>query len=222
MNTETSFTTGVSLKPDSPRPSGGNLTDARLRFPRLPFTRKEAGAIAGLVDARDALLLLDFRASRATAMNPLLAQYRILHLSAHGLLDTQTPDRSAIVLSLVDEHGSPQNGFLSLQDIYDMNLPAELVVLSACQTALGKHTGGEGLVGLTRGFMYAGSKRVMASLWKVGDEATSELMKVFYKGVLKNGQSPAAALRSAQMAFRQRPDFRAPFFWASFTLQGEY
>jgi CHAT domain-containing protein len=188
----------------------------------LTFTRQEAGAIAALTNSKDAMLALDFNASRGTAMGPLLAQYRIVHLAAHGLLDTQAPDRSAIVLSLVDERGSPQNGFLRLHDIYDMNLPAELVVLSACQTALGKHTTGEGLIGLTRGFMYAGSKRVMASLWKVGDRATAELMSTFYRAILKKGQSPAAALRTTQLIFRKRPDCRAPFFWASFTLQGEY
>jgi CHAT domain-containing protein len=102
-----------------------------------------------------------------------LSQYRIVHFATHGLLDSQHPELSGLVLSLVDESGKPQNGFLRLHDIYNLNLPVELVVLSACNTGLGKDVRGEGLVGIVRGFMYAGAARVVASLWKVDDEATA-------------------------------------------------
>jgi CHAT domain-containing protein len=129
---------------------------------------------------------------------------------------------SGVVLSLVDEHGQPQDGFLRLHEIYNLSLGADLVVLSACQTALGKEIKGEGLVSLTRGFMYAGAPRVVASLWKVDDEATAELMKRFYRGMLKEGLRPAAALRAAQMAMRQQKRWRSPRFWAGFILQGEW
>ncbi len=95
-------------------------------------------------------------------------------------------------------------------------------MLSACQTALGKEIRGEGLIGLTRGFMYAGSPRVVASLWKVDDVATAELMKHFYRGVLVEGMRPAAALRAAKIEMLKQKRWRAPYYWAAFELQGEW
>ena len=118
--------------------------------------------------------------------------------------------------------GKAQNGFVSLQDVYQLRAPVSVVVLSACQTGLGKDVRGEGLIGLTRGFMYAGASSVVASLWKVDDEATAELMKRFYKNMLEDGMTPAAALRKAQNSFRQHPLWSAPYYWAGFTLQGDY
>ncbi|BBD59194.1 TPR repeat-containing protein [Nostoc sp. HK-01] len=126
------------------------------------------------------------------------------------------------MLSLFDEKGKLENGFLRLQDIFNLKLPAELIVLSACQTGLSKEIKGEGLVGLTRGFMYAGSPRVLVSLWSVDDEATSELMQKFYTKILKQGLTPAAALRSAQLELWQEQDYSRPYYWAAFTLQGEW
>jgi CHAT domain-containing protein len=124
---------------------------------------------------------------------------------------------------LVDEAGRPQDGFLRLQDIYNLKLPAELVVLSACQTGLGKEIKGEGLIGLTRGFMYAGAPRIVASLWKVDDRATSELMKRFYQGLLgPEALRPAGALRQAQLSLWKQKQWRAPYYWAAFVLQGEW
>ena len=125
-------------------------------------------------------------------------------------------------LHLVDRRGKPQDGFLRLLDIYNLELNADLVVLSACQTALGKQIDEEGLVGLTRGFMYAGAPRVMASLWKVDDEATTVMMEKFYEGVLKNRQTPAQALRSAQMWMQSQSEWKSPYYWAGFVLQGEW
>jgi CHAT domain-containing protein len=165
---------------------------------------------------------LDFKANRVTATSSELSQYRIVHIATHGLLNSEHPELSGIVLSLVDEQGRPQDGFLRLHEIYNLNLPAELVVLSACRTALGKEIKGEGLVGLTRGFMYAGAARVMASLWKVQDDATAELMKRFYRGVLKDGMRPAAALRAAQVEMWKSKQWRSPYYWAAFVLQGEW
>jgi CHAT domain-containing protein len=138
------------------------------------------------------------------------------------LLNTQHPELSGLVLSLVDREGKPQDGFLESAEIYNLKLGADLVVLSACQTALGKEVRGEGLVGLTRGFMYAGAPRVLASLWPVPDQATTELMKRFYQAVLKNGMRPSAALQSAQMAMRGDRRWQAPYYWAGFVLQGEW
>ncbi len=193
-----------------------------LRIQRLPFTRREAEAIVAVAPAGEGMKALDFRASRETATSPELAQYRIVHFATHGLLNSEQPDLSGIVLSLVNEAGQPVNGFLRLHEIYNLRLNADLVVLSACQTGLGKEIRGEGLVGLTRGFMYAGSPRVIASLWKVGDVATSELMKIFYRGMLREGMRPAAALRAAQVEMWKQKRWHGPYYWAAFQVQGEW
>jgi len=192
-------------------------------FGRLLGTRREAAAISALVPERERMQALDFEASRATALRPELGEYRIVHFATHGMLNNVHPELSGIVLSLVDKEGRQQDGFFRLQDIYNLKLPAELVVLSACQTGLGKEVKGEGLVGLTRGFMYAGAPRVVASLWKVDDRATSELMKRFYQGML--GQErlrPAEALRQAQLSIWKQKQWREPYYWAAFVLQGEW
>jgi CHAT domain-containing protein len=202
------------------------LEDTALRsghIPRLPFTRREAAAAVGLEPRSQTLAALDFAASWRAATSGALAQYRIVHFASHGLLDAQHPELSGIVLSLVDESGRSQPGFLGLTDVYDLKLPAELVVLSGCQTGLGRQVRGEGLLGLTRGFMYAGAARVVSSLWKVDDRATAELMTRFY-GALRGKRKlpPAAALRSAQASMAADARWRAPYYWAGFTLQGEW
>ncbi|HYR85064.1 MAG TPA: CHAT domain-containing tetratricopeptide repeat protein [Terriglobia bacterium] len=189
---------------------------------RLRFSRVEADAIASLVDARNRFEAVDFEASRATALSPDLAQYRILHFATHGLLNSLHPELSGLVFSTVDKNGQPQDGLLRLNEIFNLSLNAELVVLSACETALGKEIKGEGLIGLTRGFMYAGAPRVVASLWKVEDRATAELMKRFYEGMLKRQLKPAAALREAQLALSRDKRWSAPYYWAAFILQGEW
>jgi CHAT domain-containing protein len=191
-------------------------------FPRLPFSRDEVKAIAALLPPSEVLEAIDFKASRALAMDGSLARYRAVHIATHGLLNTVRPELSGVVLSLVDERGAPQDGFLRLQDIYNLHLSADLVVLSACQTALGRAIAGEGLVGLTRGFMHAGAPRVVASLWRVDDSATAELMSDFYRGMLKEGLPAAAALRSAQRKLAHDRRFASPFYWAGFTLQGDW
>ena len=191
---------------------------------RLPYSRKEALAIAALVPAGQQKILLDFEVNYQTATSAELGEYRFVHFATHGLLDAQDPELSGILLSLVDREGKPQeNGILRLGDVYNLRMPVEMVSLSACETALGKFIRGEGLVGLTRGFMYAGAPRVMASLWKVEEEATAELMKTFYEGVLGKQQlRPAAALREAQIEMWRRPNRRAPFYWSAFVMQGEW
>lgn len=191
-------------------------------LPRLVFSRREAAAIMTLTPPGEGLEALDFQASRETATSADLAQYRIVHFATHGLLDSKHPELSGLVLSLVNQQGKPQNGFLDLQDVYNLNLAADLVVLSSCETGLGKEIDGEGLVGLTRGFMYAGAQRVIASLWKVDDAATAELMEHFYRGVIKQGMSPAAALRQAQLDMLKKKAWAAPYYWGAFTLQGEW
>ena len=188
---------------------------------RLRFSRQEADEIARLAADRRNLKALDFSANRNVATDR-LSDYRIVHFATHGLINNQHPDLSGIVLSLVDEQGRPQNGFLRLYDIYNLKLNADLVVLSACQTALGKEIKGEGLVGLTRGFMYAGAPRVVASFWRIDDRATAEIMRRFYEAMLKDGLPPAAALRAAQVSMLSDKRWQSPHFWAAFTLQGEW
>ncbi|NEP12623.1 MAG: tetratricopeptide repeat protein [Symploca sp. SIO2C1] len=189
---------------------------------RLPGTRTEAEAIMALVPDSERVHGFDFAANREMVTNPELSNYRIIHLATHGLLNSTNPELSGIVLSLFNEQGIPQNGFLRLHDVFNLNLPAELVVLSACQTGLGQEVKGEGLVGLTRGFMYAGSPRVLVSLWNVSDEATAEMMSRFYRLVLQEGLSATAALRAAQLEMQQETQWNAPYYWAAFTLQGEW
>ncbi|WP_155897907.1 CHAT domain-containing protein [Allocoleopsis franciscana] len=198
------------------------LGDSAKVLDRLQYTGTEAKKILALVPATQSLQALDFNASRTTATDPNLAQYQIIHLATHGLLDPINPELSGIVLSLYDQKGKSQDGFLRLQDIFNLNLPAELVVLSACETGLGKDVKGEGLVGLTRGFMYAGSRRVVVSLWSVNDVATSEVMAKFYQKMLTEGQNPISALRAAQLEMWKSQNWQSPYYWAAFTVQGDW
>jgi CHAT domain-containing protein len=189
---------------------------------RLLWTQREAAAILRVTPSGQSMEALGFDANRATALSPSLAQYRIVHFATHALLDSKNPELSGLVLSLVDKRGRPQNGFLDLEQIYNLNLPADLIVLSACDTGLGQEIRGEGLIGLSRGFMYAGASRVMASLWSVDDEVTSELMARFYKSLEQNHMSPAAALRAAQIDVAKEERWRSPYYWAGFQIQGEW
>ncbi|HVR97065.1 MAG TPA: CHAT domain-containing protein, partial [Thermoanaerobaculia bacterium] len=151
-----------------------------------------------------------------------LSRYRIVHFATHGVLDTQHPALSGLVLSQMDARGQAQDGYLRLHDIYRLRLNADLVVLSGCETALGKTLRGEGIVGLTRGFFYAGTSQVLASLWPVRDRATAELMRRFYHALFREGLGPSAALRQAQLSLSKERAWRNPYFWASFTLQGDW
>ncbi|HVR99584.1 MAG TPA: CHAT domain-containing protein [Thermoanaerobaculia bacterium] len=180
----------------------------------LPWTRKEAEAIAAAAQGRSVLLALGADASRALATGPELARYRVVHFATHGVLDSRSPELSGLVLAKTE--------LLSLADIYHLDRAADLVVLSGCRTALGRSVRGEGLVGLSRGFFHAGASRVMASLWQVRDQATAELMARFYQAFLRDGLTPAAALRQAQRGLRARPQWRDPFYWSPFVLQGDW
>ena len=189
---------------------------------RLRFSRQEADEITRYATNDLKLEAVDFQANRSLASSAELGQYQIVHFATHGLINNTHPELSGVVLSLVDEKGRPQNGFLRLYDLYNLKLSADLVVLSACQTALGKEIRGEGLVGLTRGFMYAGAPRVVASLWQIDDRATAEFMKRFYEGMLGQKLRPAAALRAAQASMSKDARWHQPHYWAAFTLQGEW
>ena len=194
----------------------------RTTFDRLTFTRREAENILALAPPNAGFSALDFDASRALVLSGALRDYRYVHIASHGLVNPFHPELPSIVLSLVDRGGKPRDGFLQAADIYNLKLNADLVVLSACQTALGKDVRGEGLVGLARAFMYAGTPAVVASLWTVPDRSTAELMRLFYHGMLKENLRPAAALRQAQIALWKDSRWTRAYFWAAFTLQGEW
>lgn len=189
---------------------------------RLPSTLREGKAIMDFVSPGDGVMRTGFDATKQRFVGDRMNDYRIIHLATHGLLNNEHPDLSGVVLSLVDEHGNSVDGFLRLHDIYSLDLSANLVVLSACRTGLGKNIRGEGAVGLSSGFMYAGAKSVVASLWKVDDNATADFMNCFYTAILRDGQPPAAALRAAKLEMRKQGRWHQPFYWAGFVLQGEY
>jgi CHAT domain-containing protein/tetratricopeptide (TPR) repeat protein len=189
---------------------------------RLPASEKEANAIAALLPAGETFRAMGFEASKSKVLASDLKEFRKLHFATHGVLDTSHPEISGLVLSLYNRQGEKQDGTLRLDDIYNLRVGAGLVVLSACRTALGKEVRGEGLIGLTRGFMYAGAARVLATLWSIEDEPTADLMASFYRGMLRDGLSPAAALRKAQLEMRRIPGRQSPYYWAGFSLQGEW
>lgn len=193
-----------------------------VEIPRLIASGTEADEIMRAVPWQTGLKAVGFAANRERVLGSELASYRIVHFATHGIINNDRPELSGIVLSLIDSEGRSQNGFLRLHDIYNLHLPADLVVLSACSTGLGKDVRGEGLIGLTRGFMYAGASGVIASLWKVDDDATAELMKHFYEGMFKRNLSPAAALRESQLALSKQKRWQSPYYWAGFVIQGQY
>ncbi len=192
-------------------------------FPRLVSTGWEAEQIARLAPADQVFKALSFDANRQLATSGKLSDYRIVHFASHSFINAAHPDLSGIVLSLVDRRGQEQDGFLRLHEIYNLKLPADLVVLSGCRTGLGKEIEGEGLMSLTRGFMYAGASRVIVSAWEVQDRSSARLMVKFYRHLLGPKRlSAAAALRAAQIEMLRDKQFAAPYFWAGFTLQGEW
>jgi CHAT domain-containing protein len=199
------------------------METAGLKLKRLPYTREEAEGISRLVPETESNRAFDFEANRVAITGAEMGQYRFVHLATHGFLNFANPSLSGLVLSLVDKQGASQDGFLLAHEVFNLNLAAELVVLSACETGLGKQVKGEGTVGLTRGFMYAGAPRVVVSLWGIDDKATSELMVRFYRGMLgEKHLRPAAALRAAQIEMWKDTQWKAPFYWAAFQLHGEW
>lgn len=206
------------------RTRGGEFSVTRdgLELPRLPFTRREAESISAVIPGNGSEKLLDFAASKTAAMSSSLADFQYIHFATHGFVNNENPELSGIVFSMIDANGKEQDGFLRIGDIYNLKLPAEMVVLSGCRTGLGKEIKGEGLVGLTRGFMYAGAKRVTVSLWDVNDEATSVLMANFYREMFGEKRLlPASGLRQAQISMIKSKDWNNPYFWSTFVLQGE-
>lgn len=191
-------------------------------FLRLPATRQEAESISSYLGPGQATILTGEAASRETLLHINFAGYKIVHLATHGVYDEETPELSGIVLSQFDKRGNPQNGYLRLSDIYQLSMPVDLVVLSACSSGQGKIVRGEGIIGLTRAFMQTGCKSVLSSLWKVDDAATAQLMNNYYEALIVENSTPAAALRQAQLEMWKSPEWHSPFYWAAFNLHGEF
>ena len=215
------ITDPVSSGSDDRVPISANSSETS-RLKRLIHASEEADAIIEVAPQGTTMVAKGFDASREVAMSSDVAQYQIVHFATHAFADEQNPELSSVVLTMVDRNGQKADGLMLLHDVYSLDLAAELTVLSACQTALGKDTKGEGVVGLTHGFISAGSKTVVASLWKVDDRATSVLMAHFYDAMLQQGISPAAALRAAKLKMMRDPQWSAPYYWAGFVVQGEY
>lgn len=192
-------------------------------FAPLPNTRQEVEAIGELAGPkRRVFSALGFDANRDTVLGTHLKGFKGLHFATHGVVNTDHPELSGLVLSQLDAEGRRIEGILRLQDIYELDLDAELVVLSACSTGVGPDVKGEGLASLARGFFYAGAPRLVVSLWPVEDAGTSEFMRLFYGQMLRQNRPPALALREAQRQMRRDPAYTDPYYWAGFIFVGDW
>jgi CHAT domain-containing protein len=199
-----------------------NDKSANLKLVRLDGTRSEAEEIAKLArsSGTEADVWLDFDADEAKLNERKLDGYRILHFATHGLLDAERPQFTGLALSLVGQR--ERDGFLRVDEVFNLRLGSPFVMLSACETGLGKERRGEGVIGLTRAFMYAGAPTVGVSLWSVGDKSTSELMPEFYRRLLAGQGSAASAMRASQLSMIAGKRYSAPFYWAPFVLVGDW
>ena len=189
---------------------------------RLNASQDEADAIIGIIGASESTALSGAAATRERALDASVSDYKIIHFATHGLINEQRPELSGIVLSQVDQNGQNRNGVVRLQDIYAMNLSADAVILSACNTGIGKEVKGEGLLSLNNAFLQAGAKSVVSSLWKVDDYAAQELMKNFYQELSSGTVTTSEALRRAQIKMQHNPRYKSPFYWAAFKLEGDF
>jgi CHAT domain-containing protein len=199
-----------------------------LPLARLTGTRTEAEQIVKLAKTSGAQadMWLDLDANEGNIETRDVTKYRVVHIATHGLLNAERPQFTGLVLSLVGN--KTEDGFLRTDEVFNLRLGSPLVMLSACETGLGKEKRGEGVMGLTRAFMYAGAPTVGVSLWSVADKSTAELMTDFYKRLLGSSAtepaavSPSAAMRDAQLAMIAGKKYSAPFYWAPFVLVGDW
>jgi CHAT domain-containing protein/tetratricopeptide (TPR) repeat protein len=219
-------TRGLSLSSavaDVAAPTGAAAPATGLQLARLNGTRVEAQQIAQLTRAGggQADVWLDLEANEAKVTTTDVKKYRVIHIATHGLLNAERPQFTGVVLSLVGNKSG--DGFMRTDEIFNLDLGSPLVMLSACETGLGKEKRGEGVIGLTRAFMYAGAPTVGVSLWSVADNSTAQLMTDFYKRLLAApNASPTASMRDAQIAMIGGKKYAAPFYWAPFVLVGEW
>lgn len=200
--------------------------DGRFNLQRLPYSQTEIDGIAQLFAQEDREIFFGAEASEENVKAPeRLSRYRMVHFSTHGYVNETRPRFSGLVLSLPQDRSLTaansqwEDGLLSAYEILNLKLKADLVVLSACETGLGKEVKGEGLMSLTRAFMYAGTPSVVVSLWNVNDESAADIMIRFYRNLKIGGMNKSEALRRAKLETISDNGF--PFFWAPFVLVGK-
>jgi len=200
---------------------GERVRSERPIFKRLAFSDDEAKYI--VAEMSDALVLRGFDASRSRLMSLPLTEFEVIHFATHAVVNRKVPQLSGLVLSLVDRRGDGVPGLLTLEDIYQLKVRrGSLVVLSGCDTGWKSASVGEGISGLTRGFLYAGARGVIASLWAIDDAAAAQLMREFYSELRKSSKSPAAALRDAQRRLASIGRWSSPYYWAGFVYEGDW
>ena len=203
------------------RPLAGAATAPELS--RLPFSLREAEYVAGAAQGAVLVQRTGFAAAKSALLDESVRRAAIVHFATHSRIDPGHPELSGIFFSQSAPDGAPRESFLSLYDIYDLNLPAELVVISACASGAGRDVPGEGPIGMTRAFFHAGAARAVVSLWPVDDEGTALFMRAFYEDLLKPGPSdPARALRAARETLWRNPRWRDPAYWSGFVLEGDW
>ncbi len=189
---------------------------------RLPNTRREAQSVALLLPRGSSWLALDFAANRDAVVAAAWDKFAFVHFATHALLNLRHPELSGIVLSLYDANGIARDGFLRANDIYNLRMSADLVVLSVCDSGVGKMQGSEGAFSLARAFFYAGTRHVVASLWPINDRASAVFMQKFYRELLRQHASPQKALGIAQTEMQHDPRWRSPYYWAGFVVHGDW
>lgn len=201
--------------------SPGSVTFAGKKLPRLEYSGKEVEKIASLFKAGNSQICLREEATEENVRKEgNLASFNYLHFASHGYIDENKPELSSLVLT--KSENSAEDGLLQSNEIFSLKLKTDLVVLSACQTGLGKLVRGEGIIGLTRAFMYAGTPSVLVSLWSVSDNSTATLMEEFYRNLIKSRLEKTDALRKAQLTLMSVEESAHPFYWAPFVLIGAW
>jgi len=207
-------------RPGSNRQSSSTRSPEDQVFLPLPASKREARAILALFPGNRSLVAMGADATKDKAVSS--TEYRFLHFATHGEIDPVNPGHSSLVLSLYDRSDEPRDGFLTLTEISALELSADMVVLSACRTGLGREVRGEGLMSLARGFMFAGAPTIVATLWQVSDTSTRILMTDFYRNLIDEGMNPDQALQAARESLRDDPRYTDPYYWAPFVLIGDW
>lgn len=216
METVENFTENNDIAPKL------SFAESLSSLTRLTESKIEGDSILNFADSSKSDIFTGFAATRERFLNENVSEYKILHFATHGLIDEKRPELSGIIFSRFNEKREKLDEFVRLHDIYGLNLNADLVVLSACETGIGKEEKGEGLLSLNNGFLQVGAKTVLSSLWKVEDSATVELMKNFYEILANEETTSSKALQKAQIKMWESGRYKSPFYWAAFTIQGDF
>jgi CHAT domain-containing protein len=185
----------------------------------LPYAKMEVEGIAQLYPHEVISIYYGNQASEKNLKHMDLESYQRLHFASHGLIDEEKPQFSALVLS--PDPNDEEDGFLTMREVFELKLNADLVVLSACKTGLGKTIRGEGVSGLSRAFLSSGARNVLVSLWNVYDSSTASFMKSFYRNMQQDGTDKLKALKDARMRMIQSGKYSHPYYWAPFILIGK-